>query len=93
MLEPQHRIDVDGLQVEPSGLLSAYVIAKRHKLNSIQERNAELAQVYLAQEPDLVVALDLISDNLLDRFGLDLSNANLMKRRDGTLVIIDPVHA
>jgi hypothetical protein len=91
-LRPQQSVAVDGYHVKVSALLSAYLIAKRHRLNDIQERNLELATSYLTDKPTLVAALDLISDELLGKFHLDLNEANIMMRADGTPVITDPIY-
>lgn len=75
-----------------SGMLNAYVINKRHKLNHIQHQNLPLAMEFLADKPELKLALDLIDRELLSRHGLDLSDDNIMQRRDGTIVVIDPIY-
>lgn len=91
-LEPCFQVDVDGYRKGLSGMLSAYLIAKRHILNDIQIENMRFAEIYLADKPELVAALDLINDNLLTRYHLDLNGANIMMRADGTPVIIDPIY-
>lgn len=91
-LVPQQQVVVDGKHVKLSQLLAAYLIAKRHRLNDLQERNLELATIYLEDKPALVQALDLIGSELLGKFHLDLNEANLMMRGDGTPVITDPIY-
>ncbi len=70
----------------------AYLVNKRHKLNDIQQMNLELSEIYFKDKPQLVAALDLIDSKLLDKFGLDISDENVMMRRDSTPVIIDPIY-
>lgn len=96
-LEKVYQVQVGSLTVGITGMLNAYLISKDYNLSEYQQRNLELANIYLADHPQLVEALDLIYINLLSRssrlsgYSLDLNTNNVMQRSDGTIVIIDPV--
>jgi hypothetical protein len=62
--------------------------------NSLQIAAHEQIMELFESQPLLKDALDLIIDNILHNssIGADLHKENVMKRSDGTLVIIDPVN-
>lgn len=59
--------------------------------NDLQVEEYGKIMAYLETQPQLKQALDLIIDNLIPPYRSDLHGDNLMKRQDGTLVIIDPI--
>ncbi len=71
------------------GMLSAYLNSKKKLGYQIEYLNK--FKEFSKDKPELVKALDLIDEFLLDSYKLDLHNDNIMRRKDGTIVIIDPV--
>lgn len=85
-------VEVDGLRVSITGMCTAYLQARKgtNKLSQGGLRDLELANLYLEDKPTMVEALDLICDQLLRKYSLDLGN-DIMQRRDGTPVFVDPI--
>lgn len=74
--------------------LGVYLICRDkgpHPGNDVQIEAFSQTLDYLIDHQELKKALDLIKDNLVDKHGQDLHRQNVMRRADGTLVIIDPV--
>lgn len=70
-------------------MLSTYLINKRDGF--VNDALLEKANEYIRDKPELLAALDMIDEKLLNRFHLDLGADNVMQRADGTIVITDPI--
>lgn len=90
-LFPMPKINLGGTTISAQSLMDIYLIEKDFPLDGYQKTLKEMAQEYLRDKPELVIALDLIHEHLLGEHVNDIHSENVMMRRDGTPVLTDPV--